>query len=314
MTVLALPFLTSCGAGAPDSLEFDAPRFNLPPGTVKSLNVHGIKSGKEGPEKTLISESLQFSSDRPGEFSVDSDGILSLSADLLAGETARITVRHRGREAVLTVMVRPDRDATIDADAVLRRPAALDSLVNKERFLPEGYVPEDLVRISVPTILTFEEVNHLRLPAAEALKELFETAWTEAGLNLYARSGYRSYETQRGLYQAAVARDGQEWADRYSAVPGSSEHQTGLAMDITAESVRFQLEESFGSTGEGRWVEENAHRFGFILRYLPGKEDITGYNYEPWHLRYLGEAAATEIYRRGLTLEEFYDLPEEETR
>lgn len=312
MTFLVLPFLTSCGAGAPDSLEFDAPRFNLPPGTAKTLEVYGITSGKEGPTKTLLTESLQFSSDRPEVFQVDSAGILSLAEDLMSGETARITVKHRGREAFLTVMVRPDRKATIDGEAVLRRPADLDSLVNKERFLPEGYVPEDLIRISVPTILTFEEVNHLRLPAAEALKALFETAWKEAGLNLYARSGYRSFETQRGLYEAAVARDGQEWADKYSAVPGSSEHQTGLAMDVTAESVGFQLEEAFGATTEGLWVAENAHRFGFILRYLQGKEDITGYNYEPWHLRYVGEPAAAEIYRRGLTLEEFYALPEEE--
>ena len=180
--------------------------------------------------------------------------------------------------------------------------------MNKTRSLPEGYEPPLLTRVSVPTCLTFQEVNHLSRPAAAALSRLFRAAEEEEGFRLTARSGYRSYKTQMNLYQLNVDSHGEEYAEMYSAKPGTSEHQTGLAMDITSKTVNNQLTEGFGETPEGNWVAENCHRFGFILRYPVGKEDITGYNYEPWHLRYVGETLAGEIFRRGLTMEEFFDL------
>ena len=139
---------------------------------------------------------------------------------------------------------------------------------------------------------------------------MFKVALDEGNFRLYARSGYRSYKTQEGLYTAAVERDGKDQADKYSAMPGRSEHQAGLAVDITSEGMNYRLEEGFGATPEGIWAAKNAHRFGFILRYPRGKEDITGYSYEPWHFRYVGEILAGEIFRRGLTLEEFYALSE----
>ncbi|WAA09875.1 M15 family metallopeptidase [Fervidibacillus albus] len=92
------------------------------------------------------------------------------------------------------------------------------------------------------------------------------------------------------------------------AQPGTSEHQTGLTMDITAYSVNQQLVESFGQTEEGKWLENNAHQYGYILRYPKGKETITGYKYEPWHFRYVGVEAATVIFENGWTLEEFFEV------
>ena len=135
---------------------------------------------------------------------------------------------------------------------------------------------------------------------AEAKKEKF---------NLIARSGYRSYQTQKALYNNNVASKGQAHADKYSAKPGKSEHQTGLSIDITCAAVNFQLTSGFGETKEGLWVKENAHKFGFIIRYPIGKESIVGYAYEPWHLRYLGVELSTKIFDSGLTMEEYFSQP-----
>ncbi|HHZ02354.1 MAG TPA: M15 family metallopeptidase [Tissierellia bacterium] len=189
---------------------------------------------------------------------------------------------------------------------IIEKPDAIDVLVNRIYNLPSSYVPQDLVTLEdVPTVLLNPEVNQLREVAYQALKELFKGA-EEAGYYLYARSGYRSYNTQSSLYSSYVNNHGQSAADKYSAKPGQSEHQTGLAMDITCEAMNYQLDTSFGDTEEGKWVAENAHKYGFIIRYPKGKEDITGYNYEPWHIRYLGKELAREVYESGLTLEEYF--------
>lgn len=116
-------------------------------------------------------------------------------------------------------------------------------------------------------------------------------------------SGFRSYDTQAMLYQNYVARDGQANADRYSARPGYSEHQTGLAFDVLDASGQLLEEPS-----AAYWLSTNAHRYGFVVRYQPGKEAITGYMAESWHLRYIGQEAKA-IYQSGLTLEEYYGVP-----
>lgn len=177
-------------------------------------------------------------------------------------------------------------------------------LVNKQNRLSDHYAPEDLVTVEVPTILDDPEINQLREVAADALREMFNDAKKE-DIYLYARSGYRSYDTQVSLFNNYVENHGQEAANQFSAKPGYSEHQTGLVMDITSESVHFELTKEFGETKEGLWVKDHAHKYGFIIRYPEGKEDITGYVYEPWHLRYLGVDVATAIYESGLTYEEF---------
>lgn len=195
----------------------------------------------------------------------------------------------------------------LDENSFVTNSDSIEVVVNKERSLKETYVPEDLVKITdVPTLLASKEVNQLRKPAAEALTKLVEAAKEEINIQLYARSGYRSYKTQESTYNGYVKSHGQAEADKFSAKAGQSEHQTGLSMDISSESVNFLLEEDFGETVEGKWVAENAHKFGFIIRYPKGKEDITGYQYEPWHIRYLGVDLATKVYESGLTLEQYF--------
>ncbi|HEY4600931.1 MAG TPA: D-alanyl-D-alanine carboxypeptidase family protein [Cerasibacillus sp.] len=186
-------------------------------------------------------------------------------------------------------------------------PYEILALVNKKHMLPEDFVPEDLV---VPDVLfPFTEdlpKKMMRKPAADALEKLFVAA-EKKGLNLFAQSGYRSYERQEELYTAYVERDGEEAANKYSARPGQSEHQSGLAMDVTSPDVNFLLNEAFGETAEGQWLKEHCHEFGFIIRYPKGKESITEYQFEPWHLRYVGEKAAKEIMEKEITLEEYLE-------
>ncbi len=134
--------------------------------------------------------------------------------------------------------------------------------------------------------------------ALNAFNEMQEAA-AEEGLDIYISSSYRSYADQERIYNRYVEEDGKEAADTYSARPGHSDHQTGLTFDLNS------IDDSFGLTAESDWVKVNAHKYGFIIRYPEGKEDITGYQYEPWHIRYLGIEKATEVYESGLCLEEF---------
>ncbi|MFL0505484.1 D-alanyl-D-alanine carboxypeptidase family protein [Ureibacillus sp. 179-F W5.1 NHS] len=130
-----------------------------------------------------------------------------------------------------------------------------------------------------------------------------------AGFELNAFSTYRSYEYQEVLYNNYVSRDGKENADRYSARPGYSEHQTGLAFDIGEKGKEdLWLTAEFGESEAGKWLVENAHKYGFILRYPEGKEAITGYMYESWHFRYLGVELATKVKESNLTLEEYLGI------
>lgn len=123
-------------------------------------------------------------------------------------------------------------------------------------------------------------------------------------LNIYLSSGFRSYSTQDRIYNNYVARDGKEAADTYSARPGYSEHQSGLAFDVN------QINDTFNDSAEAKWLANNCYKYGFILRYPKGKEDITGYKYESWHFRYVGEELATKLYNNGnwITLEEYFGI------
>lgn len=179
-------------------------------------------------------------------------------------------------------------------------------LVNKEYDIPEDYVPEGLTEVDVRFPKgTPSEQKKMQKEAADALKILFDEAEKE-GIILYGVSGYRSFAYQKNIYDRKVKAVGKEEAGKYVAYPGQSEHQTGLAMDVTnEESISGSLMQSFGKTEEGQWLEENAHKFGFIVRYPKGKEDVTGYNYEPWHLRYVGKKASEEIKAQGIVLEEY---------
>ncbi|MEK4254236.1 M15 family metallopeptidase [Ureibacillus sp. FSL K6-2830] len=163
-------------------------------------------------------------------------------------------------------------------------------IANKKYPLPKDYAPGENVE-------------------ARAAFELMAQEAKTLGFELVAFSTYRSYEYQELLYNKYVERDGKENADRYSARPGYSEHQTGLAFDIGEKGREdLWLTEAFGQSEAGKWLAENAHRYGFILRYPKGKEHITGYMYESWHFRYLGVELATKVKDSGVTLEEYLGI------
>ncbi|MBR4628810.1 MAG: M15 family metallopeptidase, partial [Ruminococcus sp.] len=123
------------------------------------------------------------------------------------------------------------------------------------------------------------------------------------GINIFLSSGFRSYGYQEGLYNTYAANDGVAKADTYSARPGHSEHQTGLAIDVN------EVSDLFIGTPEAQWIEDHCWEYGFILRYPKGKQDITGYKYEPWHIRYVGYDMSKKIHDRGgITLEEYFGL------
>ncbi len=169
-------------------------------------------------------------------------------------------------------------------------------LVNKHNELGR-YAPDDLVPMG-----RYGSWGCLRREARDAFASLCDAA-AEEGLRIWGISPYRSYGRQEGIYYSYVRAHGQEEADTYSARPGASEHQTGLAVDV---AVRGESYEDFGGTPESDWMRAHAHEFGYILRYDEGAEEITGYMYEPWHYRYVGVEAATFIWENSLTFEEYY--------
>lgn len=173
-------------------------------------------------------------------------------------------------------------------------------LVNKKKTLNLDYEPENLVKPNVKFLSsTSEESRQMDETAAKALEELFQGA-KEENITLLGSSAYRSYKSQVRVLNDEISSKGVNYANKYVAKPGKSEHQSGLSIDVTNEARCFDK-----TSPEAQWLANNAHRFGFILRYLEGKEDITGYNYEPWHIRYVGKDAAKEIYERNITLEEY---------
>lgn len=172
-------------------------------------------------------------------------------------------------------------------------------IVNKDRSLERDFVPQDLVEVNIPfhSDATVEE----KLVSREIVNPLIEMV-EEArnrGIELRGLSGYRSYETQKGLFKNSIDINGMEYTRQYVAKAGKSEHQLGVAMDIATEHG-FIME----GTEEALWLEDNAYKYGFVIRYPKGKEEITGYNYEPWHVRYVGKELAQRLFEENLVLEE----------
>ena len=191
--------------------------------------------------------------------------------------TCVVTVTSRDNSEVsasVNVTVIPEPECTY-IDGIL--------IANKTYSLPQSYAPG------------------WDAEASDQLKVMFNAA-KEDGISLFVKSGYRSYVDQRVIYNGYVKRDGQAAADRYSARPGHSEHQTGLAFDLNSTA------NSFANTPEAKWIAENCYKYGFIVRYPKDKEHITGYIYEPWHVRYLGVEKATLVYNSGLCLEEYLGI------
>ncbi|MGN9162165.1 M15 family metallopeptidase [Clostridium sulfidigenes] len=176
-------------------------------------------------------------------------------------------------------------------------------VVNKNYALTSDYKPKDLVQVDIEFLPeSTEEERYMTKESAKALEELVDAASKE-GVYLYGLSGYRSYKTQKNLYEYNVETQGKSYSDKYVAKPGASEHQLGEAMDLATSS-------GWISEGcpEANWIANNAYKYGFIVRYESGKEDITGYNYEPWHVRYVGSEMSEKIYNDGITLEEFAEI------
>ena len=219
---------------------------------------------------------------------VDGDGVLT-SAD------ARLVLR-------LAVGCGNEDDSCIDGmgGAVLKGLTAkeykiyekdgvtyIDGIIiaNKTYSLPSDYNPGGLLTV-----------------CRQAFDQMAQDAYSYSGLSLWELSGFRDYSTQYRIYYNYVSSDGQALADTYSARPGHSEHQTGLALDVNS------VQSSFANTDEAAWIAANCHKYGFILRYPYGKSGQTGYIYEPWHIRFVGVDVATKIYNSGLCLEEYYGI------
>lgn len=162
-------------------------------------------------------------------------------------------------------------------------------IVNKKYSLPSTYNPG------------------ISLPAQKGVSDMVADA-KKADVTLKTISTFRTYSYQNTLYNNYVKKHGKAKADRFSAQPGYSEHQTGLAFDFGGANQNHWLKESFAGTKEGQWLSANVHKYGFILRYPKGKENITGYMYEPWHFRYIGSTMATKVKSSGKTLEEYFNV------
>ncbi|MDF2921793.1 MAG: D-alanyl-D-alanine carboxypeptidase family protein [Paenibacillaceae bacterium] len=186
-------------------------------------------------------------------------------------------------------------------------PDSVAVIVNKQLALPDNYKPDDLVYPDVAFLFKEKmEKRMLRKEAATALEQLFAAAEKD-GNRLAGVSGFRSQATQRILFNQYVQKDGEEKAKTYSAVPGHSEHQTGLAIDVSGITGQCAVEDCFDGTPEAKWLAKHAHEYGFIIRFPKGKEEITGYQYEPWHIRYVGVKLAKDMTDRGVTLEEYFN-------
>ncbi len=183
-------------------------------------------------------------------------------------------------------------------------------IVNKTRPLePATYAPDDLMVPAIPLrVSSGDSEMRLRKEAANALEQLAQTAKQDK-INLMLASGYRSYQLQVAVYNANLQKYGQAGADKQSARPGTSEHQTGLAADMEPVSRECETEQCFADLPEGKWLDANAYKYGFIIRYPLDKEAITGYEYEPWHIRYVGTDLSNELHKQNTpTLEDFFNI------
>lgn len=179
----------------------------------------------------------------------------------------------------------------------IEQATAINVVVNKKHKLPDNYVPT----------LTSVAGGQMRAEAATELGKLLDAA-TASGNNLIILSSYRSYYTQVSTYNGFVAQYGQAQADTFSARPGYSEHQTGLAVDLGNNDGSCAFEICFSDTAGGLWLATNAANYGFIIRYPEGKESDTGYQYEPWHIRFLGVDTAKAVVASGKTFDQYMNV------
>lgn len=177
-------------------------------------------------------------------------------------------------------------------------------IVNKYYYLTEDYVPDDLVAISTKYSWGSSGTQKVRKEAYDQYLKMHEAANSEANIYLMVNSSYREYKKQDQVYNNYRVNHGEAYADKIAARPGFSEHQTGLALDIF--EIKNSQQATFKDTEAYKWLKDNSYKYGFILRYPEGKENITGYNFESWHYRYVGVDLAKKIYNSNLTFDEYY--------
>lgn len=291
MALGVLLMFSGCGAGieeAPNiSINTDAPPLRVERRyTVRlSFNTLFLKPGGE--------QRVGFAVyNENGEPTSDGDVVFTAQGCISAEQNGRIIANGIGEGSVLVnvfgaeggLLARGGISVTVTDSAEFYGGATYINgvlLVNKEFSIPESYDPGSL------------------LPETQVAAEAMIAEAARQGHDLWIQSGYRPYAYQAALYEKYISEYGLERAEKFSAQPGHSEHQTGYTFDLNT------ITEAFGYTPAGMWVAEHAHEYGFIVRYPKGKENITGYTWEPWHLRYLGVETATAVYESGLTLEEF---------
>lgn len=294
--------------GSVQSIAFEAAQAVVAPGQTLQLALTGFNAKKE---KTAIpdAKAIVYTSDKPDLVAVDANGNVKPGPKGVTGSQAVISADYQGKKATVDVTIKyalEDTVKTVSGKNIVTNETDIAVVVNKERGLPDSYEPTDLTEPNVDFSFSGKaDKRMLRKEAAQALEKLFKQASAD-GIKLYGVSGYRSRATQVSVYNNNVKTQGQAEADKVSARPGFSEHQTGLAIDVSSQSAKFGLEEVFGATKEGKWLAEHAHETGFIIRYPKGKEDITGYSYEPWHIRYVGVDIAKVVYENRWTLEEYF--------
>ena len=232
----------------------------------------------------------------------------SSPAAVTATPTPEFTTAAPTTEPAAPAAPSPSTSAALPRQFSLTAPASPWLIVNKHRPLaPADYVPADLVRPAV-AMTASGEASLLNSTTAAAAEAMFAAAARD-GVAMVLASGYRSYATQVATYNGYVASRGQADADTASARPGYSEHQTGWAFDIADGNGVCGFQPCFADQPAAVWAKANGHRFGFVVRYPWMFHPITGYYYEPWHLRYIGVEAATDMANRGInTVEEYFGV------
>ncbi|MBQ2833346.1 MAG: M15 family metallopeptidase [Clostridia bacterium] len=222
-----------------------------------------------------------------------------------AAETLDLSALGDIQDAQMIEVSEPvsEREWTYPISYELLKTSEYIVLANKNNLLDENYIPSDLTKDLDCRKISYDPIQ-MREIAANALYELFDAA-AEDGLYLYAHSGYRSYQTQNTMYYNRLKKN-KGVDDGYVAYPGSSDHQTGLGIDVINKAgIGKKFTKAFGETKHGQWLAENCWDYGFIIRYQADKEEITEIEYEPWHLRYVGVQVAQYMRDNHLSLEEF---------
>lgn len=291
IVVVGLFFLAACSGSSPTGPTATTTGDT----TGQTSSTVPVSSATAHPELTYIVKAGDSLSGIAAQFDVEVEQIMELNGmtDADSIQVGQILVIAADDD------VEPSGDGNADVDLLI--------VVDKQRALPTGYAPLDLQQLPDELTAPGYGLSSVTQVIVSPLKDLLEAA-TADGLDIRVTSGYRSYQEQAATFQYWIDQLGEEEAQRISAPPGHSEHQLGTAVDLSSVEVGWELIEEFGATAEGLWLSQHAHEFGFALSYPEGKEGITGYAYEPWHFRYVGQAIAESWRASGLTLLEFLEL------